>query len=246
MNECEKYSTEWCISAEHFLANGNYDWMCSQINAYNTILEIGCGTGQSTLSLIRKGHTVIVVEKNKYCIQKAIEYIKSAGVSTCTDITLLNEHSVLFIEDDITSENFISNILPILSFDMVICWNVGTYWDKRMFQSYMPKLLNYGLSLEQIKDNPESSYGELIIWFACQIATSKNAALNIVDRGVNKLTRFNDPYYSALKREFSFRKIKYKNLKATSISAGGRQLITKGKVDNEKEIPINFISITLK
>jgi len=62
---------------------------------------------------------------------------------------------------------------------------------------------------------------------------------------MQKITRFNDPYYVLLKKEFSFKKIKYVNTKATTLSKGGRQLISNGKVNTQNEMPIIFISILM-
>ena len=106
-------------------------------------------------------------------------------------------------------------------------------------------MLEYGLSVEQISANTESSYGELILWRTCAIAKAKACAVHIVDRSMQKITKFNDPYYSFLKKELGFRTIKYTNLKASALSKGGRQLIANGKVRTQNEIPIIFVSILM-
>lgn len=150
-----------------------------------------------------------------------------------------------FIEIDVTSPEFEINVLPNISPDIVICWNVGSYWDKEKLEDAVPKMLEYGLSVEQISANTESSYGELILWRTCAIAKAKACAVHIVDRSMQKITKFNDPYYSFLKKELGFRTIKYTNLKASALSKGGRQLIANGKVRTQNEIPIIFVSILM-
>lgn len=79
----------------------------------------------------------------------------------------------------------------------------------------------------------------------CIFVNHKNCALQIVDRAVYKLTKVSDPYYVTLKKEFGFKNIKYINMKAKTLSFGGRQLITNGKVNIEREIPIIFTSILM-
>lgn len=246
MTEKEKYALEWNNSAEYFYEHRSYKHLCEHIKQYATVLEVGCGTGQSTLSLLESGHTVIAVDQNRYCIEIAKRLIAKAGYSIKESVEELVLSSVCFIEYDITESNFISEISPDLSFDVVLCWNVGTYWDDEKDQDSVPKMLQYGLTPEQIKANTESSYGELIIWHSCAIAENKKCAVNIVDRGTRRITKQNDPYYSTLKKEFNFKKIKYINLKATTLSQGGRQLITNGEVNKQKELPIIFVSVLLQ
>ncbi|MBR3601171.1 MAG: methyltransferase domain-containing protein [Lachnospiraceae bacterium] len=54
--------------------------MASAIENHDIVVEIGCGTGYSTLSLIENGHRVIAIEKNKDCIEKAKRLLQSRNV----------------------------------------------------------------------------------------------------------------------------------------------------------------------
>lgn len=246
MTEKEIYASEWNTSAQYFYNQNSYKHLSSHISSFQSVLEIGCGTGQSTLALLESGHSVIAIEQNQNCIEKARKLIEMSGFSIAENAKNLPPKTVCFIECDITTPHFELNVLPNIAPDVVICWNVGTYWDKEKTNDVIPKLLDYGLSPQQIAENPESSYGELMLWHTCSIAKAKNCAVHIVDRGTQKITRFNDPYYSFLKKSFGFKTIKYANLKAKSISKSGRQLSIKGKVYSQKEIPIIFISILMK
>ena len=104
-------------------------------------------------------------------------------------------------------------------------------------------LFRSGLNTDQIKENPESSYSELIIWETCRIARAKNVPVHIVDRGGETITEQTDPYYVMLKDEFKYPKILYDNLQADSVSSGGRILVTNGAVNTDKKIDIVFVSI---
>ena len=245
MTQKENYALEWNKSAQFFYDHNSYKHLSDQIRKYKTVLEIGCGTGQSTLALLEAGHAVIAVDQNPYCIVKAKQLIEEFGYTITEDITKISPRTVCFIECDVTDMSFEQNILPNISPDIVICWNIGSYWDKAKLNDAVPKMIEYGLTPEQISANTESSYGELVFWRTCAIAKAKNCAVHLVDRGMQKITRFNDPYYVLLKKEFSFKKIKYVNTKATTLSKGGRQLISNGKVNTQNEMPIIFISILM-
>lgn len=246
MNAKEKYALEWNNSAQYFYDHNSYKHLTNHIKKYKTVLEIGCGTGQSTLALLEAGHSVISIDQNIYCIEKAKKLIQTSGYCICEDVSNLPPKSVCFIECDVTSNRFELEILPSISPDVVICWNVGSHWDKAKVNDAVPKMIEYGLSPEQISENTESSYGELIIWRTSAIAKAKECAVHIVDRGIQKVTRFNDPYYSFIKKEMGFNKIKYANLKAKSLSVRGRQLIANGQVNTQKEMPVIFISVLMK
>src|SRR5437870_700415 len=62
----ESYIAEWQPSADQHATDGDYEWMSSALEGYDKILEIGCGTGQSTMALLRRGHSVVSIEENPF------------------------------------------------------------------------------------------------------------------------------------------------------------------------------------
>lgn len=234
MKEKLQYANQWDVSAQHFYSNGYYSWMADKLFKYKTILEIGCGTGYSTLALLQKGYFVIAVDKNSECIKQAKELIISKGYT---------DQDVVFFEGDIAIDKVRFELIKKYEFDVVICWNVGTYWNEQMINHYLPYMYEYGLNNQQIYLNLESSYAELILWDACRLANAKGAACHIIDRGKEIINEKNDPYYYALKDEFSFSKIEYDHKYAETISSGGRILVTNGKLHNESKINVIFISV---
>lgn len=237
MKVTEEYAEQWDVSAKYFYDRGYYTWMASAIENYSTVVEIGCGTGYSTLSLIENGHRVIAVEKNKNCIEKAQSLLKSKNV---------DEEKIVFLEGDVADAEFREGLISTFSFDAVICWNVGTYWSKEMMEYYLPHMLEYGLERWQIVQNPESSYSELILWEACRLAKGKRVPVHIIDRTAEVLDEKNDPYYRVLKDEFGYKEILYNNMFADSISNGGRMLSTNGNVNNNAVVNVIFLSLLIR
>ncbi len=244
MEAQETYAEQWNNSSDNFYKNSSYFWMREQIKKYNTILEIGCGTGQSTLSLLEKGHKVIVIEKNNFCIEKAKLLLEKKGYIIGTIECGLLDCDVIFLESELFDTST-SNCISHISFDVVICWNIGSYWDKSMREYYVPYMIEYGLALEQIYSDIESSYAELVQWKSCKIARKHGVPIHFIDRNKQQITEMNDIYYIELKKEFNFSKIHYNNIKTESISNGGRILSHNGKILKEDSVVLYLVSIII-
>lgn len=115
MKEIGKYAEQWNESSKYFYDNGYYTWMAKKLVDYDTVLEVGCGTGYSTLALLEQGYKVIAIDKNQSCIRKAKELLDRSNVK---------DNQVIFIEGDITDERFRKALLSSYKFDVIICWNV--------------------------------------------------------------------------------------------------------------------------
>jgi hypothetical protein len=157
----------------------------------------------------------------------------------------LQDCDVIFFNYDLFNNQLI-NYLKDISFDLVVCWNVGSYWDKEMIEYYLHHMIEYGLTREQVYSNKESSYAELIIWKSCKIASEKKVPIHIIDRAAEKVIKRNDTYYIALKKEFNYSKIEYDNKMVQTLSDGGRSLICNGKICTDKVITIYLNSIFIK
>lgn len=243
-NEKQIYANEWSSSADYFYENGSYAWMCNNIKEYKIVLEVGCGTGKSTLMLAETGHKVIAIEKNEYCLQQASELLKEKGYKVTNIVEEINNNDVLFLQADVVDKTFQKNIGGI-NFDIVVCWNVGSYWDKEMIGYYLPYMVEYGLTIPQIQSNTESSYSELIIWTSCKIASDKGVPVQIVDRIAEYIDEKNDTYYITLKKEFEFSSIQYKHKETVTMSEGGRRLVVKGVLGKQKTDNVILTSILI-
>ena len=56
INQEKLYATQWNESAKYFYETKRYQWMSEKLVEYDIVLEIGCGTGYSTLALVEAGH----------------------------------------------------------------------------------------------------------------------------------------------------------------------------------------------
>lgn len=147
--ERRKYAREWEISSKHLAETGCYGWMAEKLNASGLLLEIGCGNGQSTIELLRRGNRVVAVEENTACMRRAKQAIEEANFRvkaaprgafktlnakqhkiTYGDITAatVGDFDVVLIEgnlfDDPKLQVYLRSIAP---FDGVVCWLIGTH-----------------------------------------------------------------------------------------------------------------------
>ena len=67
----KKYLEKWSLNATQHLEEGEYEWICSFIKEYVCILEIGCGTGDSTRVFATLGHKLLSIDNSDIAIKKA-------------------------------------------------------------------------------------------------------------------------------------------------------------------------------
>jgi len=81
----EQYAKEWEENSSHFEKHGYYALPLERLGKPKAVMEIGCGSGRSTLALAKKGHRVVAVEINEPAARSAHEFLSGHGIST--DIT---------------------------------------------------------------------------------------------------------------------------------------------------------------
>lgn len=159
--EKKKYANEWNIDARYFYENGHYLWMNGFIENSLNVLEIGCGTGFSTLSLLENGHNVISVDENIECLKKTESLLKKKGYKVkvvrrehITKVTKyyydttygkINrkafEDQTLLIEGDIIQDDKLKKWLQdTKKIDAIICWLIGSHGARR-FNSVITDML---------------------------------------------------------------------------------------------------------
>ena len=195
------------------------------------ILEIGCGVGYSTQALLKDGHKVVAVEKNQECLLKAKN-------------RLSDYEEVFFVQGDIVKDEFRNQIIQNQQADAVICWNPGTQMDAKSLQYYLPFMIDYGLKLDQIMQNPASSYTEMMLWHVCKMAKAMGVPIHIIDR-CGEVNESTDDYYHSLGGETGFKQVQFDVLEAESISDGGVPLVSQGELMKEQKVSIIFVSVLL-
>lgn len=132
----DQYAEEWEINSKSFSDEGYYRWMSQQLGNVETILEVGCGSGNGTLALFQDGRRIIVIEPNEKLANLAYESLRANNIpvefsdwKTLADHLLSRTSVVLIVRQDIFDSE-IEHLREKLSFDAVACWLIGAEPDR--------------------------------------------------------------------------------------------------------------------
>jgi hypothetical protein len=100
------------------------------------------------------------------------------------------------------------------------------------------------LTEQQVNENWESSYAELILWIACKTAADRKVPFHLVDRSMEGLNSENSDYYCGLCGECKYKNMKVDQIITSTISNGGRALKVHDKKIKENIIQTFLISVT--
>jgi predicted O-methyltransferase YrrM len=127
----EQYAAQWQENSKFFSQGGHYDWMAAYLEQPSTVIEIGCGSGGSTLALAKRAQRVIAIEVNATLANAAAAYLNNNGVSTqVVEIETLgaslpaSNHRVTILVSDVFSDR-ITEVLPTEEADAIACWLIG-------------------------------------------------------------------------------------------------------------------------
>ncbi|QDT18948.1 class I SAM-dependent methyltransferase [Gimesia chilikensis] len=171
--ERRDYSNRWgAENAPNLVNQDSYSWMASFIESQKNVLDIGCGDGSGIIELAERGHSVISIEENPYCIEQArqnciksnikVNTVLRGEVSLKEGITKVSYSpvgsiaqplpgEVLIIEGDILNDDVLLHWLMTANlFNAVTCWCIGTY-VKRLHSTNGAR--NYRLYMENAAYN---------------------------------------------------------------------------------------------
>ena len=210
----EEYAEKWNNSANHLFDEGVYEWSSEPLNKYNKVLEIGCGTGQSTFVLVAMDHTVFSIDRNSLCIEKCKKYIESNNFSveeiTCSDSISYRDLDVTLLNLDLFSEK--ARLLNYLNPDVIILWNPGG-WDANQ--------INYA-DAEKIQWR--------MIDTVIEFAESKNIPFSILNRFAKPNNT--QEFWQDVAKSTSYKMVKRDEKKVDMLGVEGVPLITsEGKID---------------
>lgn len=197
----KEYAELWNKDSLKMNANGLYNWMSNQINHYKTILEIGCGSGISTLNLLRNGHNVICVEFNSNFIDMTKKLLNENGYD---NIDIINEQ--------ISEVNCINVGKKIKSkVDLIICWCPGGI-DSLTDEEKAYKEEEFLMSGYPLRNNLyefSSDYAEDLTRSVLKLAMELNVDAHIIDRHNLNESDANEymKFLEELKIEYNFKEI---------------------------------------
>ena len=127
----EQYANEWSKNSNFFDANNHYNWMNESLGEAPLVLEIGCGSGYSTLSLLKTNRKVLVIETNEKCINEAIQkvtaqdinFFHTGSINEAYDSLYDEAKKVIFLQIDFFE--FIQQVNSKIKFDAIVCWLIG-------------------------------------------------------------------------------------------------------------------------
>lgn len=110
----EEFLGYWETEGAAYARRGDYDWMAAQLPV-GRVLEIGCGVGFGTLSLVQRGNTVLAIDSLAECLTaakaKTAEFAPEQVSYLLADLMALDDSARKAIED----------FAP----DYVVCWLMG-------------------------------------------------------------------------------------------------------------------------
>jgi len=187
----EEYVEAWNNNAMRHFDDGDYEWICDQIPKYNNVLEIGCGSGYSTLVLLLHNHKVLSVECNKEAIQTtkklAIENGYEAEIAARSiDFEMCD--AWLWNIDAVGNRESIIQVVNQLQIDLILLCNPGGNLDSNLRMYEVKLLKQYGFSQDEINQYYMQGAIHLLHKFsiidaAADIAIKSDKPLFIVERG---------------------------------------------------------------
>ncbi len=216
--ESKEYAERWEIDAKAYAKAGVYSQFAKKLGSFRNIIEIGCGTGESTLALLNEGHFVVAIDKNKDCVLMTRKKLLKNGFKEKEDFILITgdffDRSVL-------------NDLAKMKMDLIICWNPSSFLHKDEFENMFNLLKVNGYSEELLYSNFSSSYCEFLQFLVLRFAKSYSLSASLVDRTLIDSEIFK--YFGELSKSFELKLIDTDSFFLEKLSSGGIQLSLKGK-----------------
>lgn len=191
----EQYAEEWVVEASNFAKHGDYTWMASFLPKKGAVLEVGCGSGASTLAIIRSGNSVVSVEQNDFLATTAYEYLLNQGFSvkrhSLQDLKpedLMGEEQAHIVLGDIFSVDICSR-LPASYFSAMTCWLIGS----------SPDVVNSTLADQtgESENWDPAAYRWLVHQRCCDVSRDllkEKSSVHLIDRGMINTWATKDEY----------------------------------------------------
>ena len=142
----EYYSNEWSKSSFEYEKKGFYKWCANSIEGQRRVLELGCGCGFSTYSMLSNNHEVVAIEENPFMLDHAeklltkrnceFEIIRRGNLIfnnpsyqiQYSDMTNDQTQRNLLVEGDfLVDEKLNTWLICTEKFDAIACWFLGVH-----------------------------------------------------------------------------------------------------------------------
>lgn len=127
----EEYAAEWSTASEEHKIASDYFWMSTFLTSPAALLELGCGSGRSTLELTKKNNKIVSIEVNEAIAEMAFTYLTNNDVSVRLlqsseiDEIDLNSNIQVYIVQASIFDHEVESIVTTHKFDYVIFWLFG-------------------------------------------------------------------------------------------------------------------------
>lgn len=187
----EEYIEAWNNNAKQHFDDGDYEWICDQISQYGNVLEIGCGSGYSTLVLVLRDHKVLSVDVNAEALRRTKELIikndyEAEIVTTSIEFDFFD--AWLWNIDAVGNKESLIQVVNQLPIDLILLCNPGGNLEPNLRVNEANLLEQYGFSQDEINQNYRNGMIHLLHKFslidaAADIAIKSDKPLLIVERG---------------------------------------------------------------
>lgn len=187
----QEYIDRWKENAMQHFDDGDYEWICNQIESYSFVLEVGCGSGESTLVLVLRGHRVLSIDINPDAINSTKNLINNNDYAAeiITDSFISDDNDAwLWSVDIVNSYKDIITVVKQLPIDLILLCNPGGNLDPYIRLNEVELLLKYGFTHNEIDQRYRQGAFHLLhkysmIDAASEIAIQCGLPLMVVDRG---------------------------------------------------------------
>lgn len=129
-----EYASAWEHDAKYFLKNMHYAWMIERLSLprSSTVLEVGCGAGISTYSLVRQGFRVVSIENNKHMIELAVNNLRKGNVTVeVIDFSDFGKVDSIKANVVIVCADILDFVVDeAVKFDGILLWLFGSFPEK--------------------------------------------------------------------------------------------------------------------
>lgn len=123
MSDGKLFVTKWENNGDDLLEHGVYDLACEMLKPYEKVLEIGCGTGHSTLALLLNAHKVFAIDVLPECIAETAERVSDIGYEEVSEMKWTDKEATLMCAN--LFDPMIVRAIMNLNVDTIIIWNPG-------------------------------------------------------------------------------------------------------------------------